>query len=354
MKTVEEKINDIYKQLPEAFKTAFVSAMLFGLIAHVYMFTNKLPNFDDLVGLDGFGVTFKNGRWFLWVIGAIAYHLDWVFSLPWINGLITLLTIAVSAGIIAHLLGCRSRVLNTVIGAILVVFPSWTGTFFYMFTAPYYGIAVLLAIISVYLTVKTRFGFIAGIILLACSMGIYQSYFPFTATLYVVLLIVMLFDDEYTYLDILKKSFYYLFNLISGIVVYFICMKLSLAITGQILNDYKGLSNMGQFDFSRIGEIVQTIWRNFFCIFMNNNMEISYNLVTKIMYFVLICGSVLMLGNLLIKQIKQRDYLKVIETVVLSVAYVIAVNSIYIMCSDGIYSLMYYSYSFDNFSACFA
>lgn len=346
MERVDGIIKKVNKKLSPSFKVAFIAALVAGLIAHMYMFTNKLPNFDDLIGIDNFGVTFKNGRWFLWIVGAVAYHLDFVFSLPWTNGMLTLIILGISAGMIADLLDIKSKTANALLGAALVVFPSWTSTFFYMFTAPYYALALFMSVVSVYFMVRYKKGIFVSAILLACSLGIYQSYLPFTATLYVVILFLMLFDDKYGYLDILRKSLLYLCSMIAGTVVYFICMKLSLLITGQELNSYKGISTMGTFELARIPEIGRTITVNFFGIFLNNNMEISYNYITKGMYFVLYIASLVMVLHLLIVKIKKHDILKAVETIVLFGIYIIAINSIYIMCEDGIYSLMYYSYAF--------
>lgn len=346
MDRIDDVLKKIYKRVGKRFRMAFVASIIAGLVAHIYMFTNKLPNFDDLIGINGFGATFRNGRWFLWVVGAIAYHLDLVFSLPWINGLITLLLLGTSAGIMADLLGMKSRSANALLGAVLVVFPSWTGTFFYMFTAPYYALAVLLSIVSVQLMVRCKKGFILSVLLLACSLGIYQSYLPFTATFYVVLLFLMLFEDRYGYWDILKRALLYLCNLFLGVLLYFACMKLSLMITGQELTTYKGISSMGRIELSRIPEILKTIAVNFFGIFLNNNMEISYNYLTKGMYFTLFAISIILIVRLLVQLQRRGDTLKAVETVVLSVIYVLAINSIYIMCEDGIYSLMYFSYVF--------
>lgn len=346
MKRVDHVVKEIYLTFSNTFKTTFISAIIFGFIAHMYMFTNKLPNFDDLIGINNFGVTFKNGRWFLWMVGAAAYHLDLVFSLPWINGIITLFLLGVSAGILADLIGMKSRIANVFVGAAIVVFPSWTSTFFYMFTAPYYALAVLLATLSVWFVVhyKKR-GLFSGI-LLACSLGIYQSYLPFIATFYVVLLFLMLFEDRYGYLDILKKSLWYLCNLVFGVVLYFVCMKLSLMITGQELNSYKGISSMGKLELARIPEILNEIGINFFGIFLNNNMEISYNYITKGMYLVLFVLDAALIASLFIRLLKRGDIFKAIETMVLAVVYIIAINLIYLMCEDGIYSLMYFSYVF--------
>ncbi len=345
MKRVDSVVKSIYHKLSDKFKIAFISAILFGLIAHIYMFTNKLPNFDDIAYMNKFGTTFRYGRWFLWVMGAVAYHLEYVFSLPWVNGLLTLLTLAASAGIIAELIGLKGKVSNMLLGAALVVFPSWTVTFFYMFTAPYYGFAVFLAVLSVYCTVRCERGILISAILMACSLGIYQAYLPFTATLYVVLLFAMLFE-QYHYTEILKKSFYYLFSLGAGVVCYFIFVKLSLAVTGQELTVYKGISSMGRMNLSRIPEIIKLILHNYFGVFLNNNLEISYNFITKGMYLSLFIISGILITVLFVKTIKAKAYLRGIEVIVLTLVFDVAINAIYIMCDEGIYSIMYYAYVF--------
>lgn len=105
-------------RISKEFKTAFMAVLVTGIIAHTYMFTNKFPNYDDLRTLDGFGATFKLGRWFLWFMGAVAWHLDFVFSLPWVNGLLTLLFVGLSAGFMADLLKIRSTIGNILFGVV--------------------------------------------------------------------------------------------------------------------------------------------------------------------------------------------------------------------------------------------
>lgn len=348
MQRIDDILRKRYRKIPEAFKKAFAAAIAAGLIAHIYMFTNKLPNFDDLVGLNGFGATFKNGRWFLWVLGATAYHLDLVFSLPWMNGLFTLLMLGTAAGLIAVMLGMKSTLANVLAGAALVVFPSWTSTFFYMFTTPYYAIAVLMAVVSVFWTVrgKSLIRYAGGVVMLACSIGIYQAYLPFTATLYVILLFLMLYDDRCGFRVVLKRALYYLSSLALSVIMYYICMKVSLAAAGQSLTAYKGISSMGSFSLSRIPEIIRLIGHNFFGVFINNNLEISYNLITKGMYFVLFAICAVLIAGLVVYLLKKGQWQKGLAVIVMTIVYIIAINSIYIICSEGIYSLMYYSYVF--------
>lgn len=130
MNHVDQMVSLLNRKIPKEVKIAFTAAIVMGLIAHFYMFTNKLPNYDDLRTLDGFGTTFKSGRWFLWFLGAAAWHLDFVFSLPWVNGLTTLLFVALSAGLMADLLKIKSNIGNVLLGSAMIVFPSWVSSLF--------------------------------------------------------------------------------------------------------------------------------------------------------------------------------------------------------------------------------
>lgn len=342
IQSIDETIRTIYSTISKPFKTAFVASIIFGLIAHLYMFMNKLPNYDDM-GLNGFGATFRLGRWFLWVLGATAHHLDFVYSLPWVNGLISLSFIAVSAGLVADLFRIKSAVGNVIIGAAMIVYPSWTATFFFMFTAPYYAIALCLAVCAVYMTIKGKRFFIPASVMLACSLGIYQAYIPFAATIYVMVILLMIVERKNDGIKIIRNAFYYLGQLVVGGVIYLIITKISLLLTNQKLADYKGMNSLGGFSGSSISEFFKIIVNDFFGLAYNNNLELSYNYVTKFMYLFLF----MLIGALIIAEtrmlISERQYLKAIELMVITFCFVIAVNSIYIVCQE-VYSLMRYAY----------
>ena len=55
MDRVDDVLKKAYKKVSRRFRTAFAAAIIAGLVAHMYMFTNKLPNFDDLIGINSFG-----------------------------------------------------------------------------------------------------------------------------------------------------------------------------------------------------------------------------------------------------------------------------------------------------------
>lgn len=337
MRSIDETVQGVYVGLSKPFKTAFLAAVFFGIAAHLYMFMNKLPNYDDM-GINEFGATFRLGRWFLWFLAATAYHLDFVYSLPWVNGFITLVLIALSAGLTADVLGVKSTAGNIVIGAAMAVYPSWTATFFFMFTAPYYGAALLLAVCAVWCTVKRKgkFWFAAGSLLLACSMGIYQAYMPFAASICVIAVMMMSVERENDCIEIVKKAVYYFSQLLSGGILYIIITQFSLIATRQKLSRYRGAGTV-QNDF------IRRIFSDFFGIVYNNDLELSYNIVTKGMYLFLFLLSGLLLLLFILQFLKEQQYLKIVVIAVLAVAFAVAVNSIYIVIQE-VYSLMRYAY----------
>jgi hypothetical protein len=64
------------------------------------------------------------------------------------------------------------------------------------------------------------------------------------------------------------------------------------------------------------------------------------------MYLVLMIISASLVIARIIGLCRKGDKLKAIELVVLLLCYIVAINAIYFMCADGIYSLMYFSYVF--------
>ena len=340
---LSELIDKIWKNISSKAKIAFGSTIIWGLIAHLYMFMNKLPNYDDLM-INSFGATFRLGRWFLWVIGAIAYHLELVYSLPWINGLVSLVLIACANAMIIELLQIDNKWIIGIICGVLVAYPSWTGTFFFMFTAPYYALAIVLAVLAVYYIVrKHNLGFIIGMLCLSCSLGIYQAYLPFTAGLLVIVLILQLYKEE-EWRKVFKEGIRYLIFLLLTVGLYYVITRISLFITKQSFADYKGLGELGKFSWK---DTVCNIFGYSVANIFTNKLEICHNLLGKAGYLIVIMAFLIGMIITCRQWIKQKKIANAILLIVLGISFWTAINAIYIMCQDenSIYVLMVYSYS---------
>ena len=99
-----EKLNALRRD----WQTPFCSALIAGLLAHGYAFTNKLLNHDEIESLFGKGATVTSGRWGLELVKVL--FPDW--SMPWIYGILSLLLISAAACLMLRENGILSRIDN--------------------------------------------------------------------------------------------------------------------------------------------------------------------------------------------------------------------------------------------------
>ena len=107
---------------------------------------NKYSWHDDIFSLFMTGTTIRLGRWMLYVLVEAEkwFYGNGHFSLPLVNGMISLLCIGLSAGLLAVHFNIRSRALSGLLGAAMAVFPVVTALFSFMFTIHYYMVALLM------------------------------------------------------------------------------------------------------------------------------------------------------------------------------------------------------------------
>ena len=126
------------------YSAPFISAILFGLAAHTYVFTNKLMNADEVDSLFGEGATVTSGRWGLEGIGLLLPNQ----SMPWLYGIITLILFALSACLIIRMFEIKGKLIRILLAGMITVFPSLTGTFCFMFTSSAYAFSFFLTVLA--------------------------------------------------------------------------------------------------------------------------------------------------------------------------------------------------------------
>ena len=222
---------------------------------------NKFSVRDDIDAMFGVGATYKSGRWML---GLLEEIYRFVFgcdpsSLPLTGGLAALLLLACTACLFVSLLDIRNPLIAGLTGALWASFPALTGLFGYMFTLPYYMIGLVMAAGGLYLICKGKNWMlgILGILLTACSLGVYQAFFP--AALCGALLYVIQSADcsQAKPLRLFLHAAWIAGAMILSLILYFILNQLALNITQTKLTSYQGINQMGKEPiseyFSRIG-----------------------------------------------------------------------------------------------------
>lgn len=139
-------------ELAREHKTPLIATWVAGLLAHMFVFTNKLINQDELVYLFKKGETIKSGRWMLELTSIIFPDV----SMPWIYGVISLALISVAICLVVRIFNIRSRLLQILLAGIMVSFPAQDSIFCFMFTSAPYALALFGSVLSVYIFTDDR------------------------------------------------------------------------------------------------------------------------------------------------------------------------------------------------------
>ena len=218
-----------------------LSALLSGLAAYMFCFVNKLENMDDLACMFGQGASLSSGRWGL----DITKYFMPTFSVPWLNGVISLLLITAAICIVVKMFRIENVLLRILLPALLMTFPTQTCTFGYMFTAPQYALALLLAVWAASLFSASAEGkrlniksAAEGGLLLILSLSIYQPYVAVTASYLVVYVIGITLRGERTAKDILRCGFLLVAEIAASMVLYYGITAVIQKLWGAKLNGY--------------------------------------------------------------------------------------------------------------------
>lgn len=131
-------------------KVTFISTLIIGFIAHFFVLTNVLNNYDNIKCTPiGAGSGVSSGRWMLSLVNDV-WHKFWgVYNFTLFNGLVSILFVVLSACIIVHIFDVKDFLNCVLIGGMLISFPSITSMLFFTYTAPYYSLAIFLSVVAV-------------------------------------------------------------------------------------------------------------------------------------------------------------------------------------------------------------
>lgn len=268
LKDPETCARSLRERVPGYIRLTFCAAVLLGFGTHLYMFTNKFANLDDLPSMFFTGYGIQSGRWLL----PAAAGLDGDFSYPWLIGVLSVLCLAGAACFSVSLLRIR-RPLSCILAAALVVtFPASADTLAFMFTADAYFLSFLLAAFGAWAAVRWGWwGSAAGAAAITLSLGIYQAYFPVAAVLMVGALLLGTLDGEKTFKELFLKGLRLVGTLAAGMAVYLIIVKITTR--GVPLTDYKGLADMGQISLRELPGMICSAYKEYYRFFLRDDLN---------------------------------------------------------------------------------
>lgn len=226
-------------------KFALRITLIAGMICHLFVYTNIIPNYDGISRLYDEQQMTISGRWFL----HYATYLDGFIIAPMVAGVIVMLFLGQFAAIVTDLLNLKSKKLIAAWSVIAVVYTSVAYTNTFTFTAAAYSFAVFLSAFSVWIAVKSgkyKFSdFVWSCLILAVSMGIYQVYAALAIGLCILLLIQRVIQDQtFTVGELWKKGMYMVLYLIVSAILYYGFLMIFLKVKGISLISYRGMDDV--------------------------------------------------------------------------------------------------------------
>lgn len=234
MKTmsVSQRIDDLWRKIPANVKTGFFAALFAGLITHLVGVTNFFQNCDSVNAMADIANTrVVIGRWFQHVI---QFAFGGTIDNPGTVLVMGIVSLAVSAALIIHLLSIRSVPLSALVGVLMVTFPAVFSTFSFTFAAVYF-FALLLECLGVLLTRRGNRWIPLAVVMMALSMGIYQAYICCGAGLFIICLILDIFDGKRNMKQLLYEGFKYVVVLICSVALYLAITQILLKKSGAEL-----------------------------------------------------------------------------------------------------------------------
>lgn len=231
-----EALLEKIKKLLVIYRIPFSSALVFGLLAHGYMFTNKFVNADETAALFSKGADVTSGRWGL----VLSSYIFPDMSMPWIYGIISVFFLAITACVTVGIFKIKSPVLQALTAAAILAFPAQTGTFCFMYTSAPYALAVLMATLPVYLCKKGgKLRFTFACLSMGFSLLIYQAYISLTASFFIILLIQELLEAKTEISKEIKRACGFVLMLLVALGIYALVTYIVKLVGGGGYQEYK-------------------------------------------------------------------------------------------------------------------
>lgn len=243
-------------------KKCVLYTLIWGLAAHAYGFLNFTISHDSLEALYSGSAEsvwkISIGRVFVPIYRLLTRGM---LTTPWMIGILSLVWIGISVYLVVRIFEIRSDCMIVLTAGILTVNPAviaLTATYLHDFDIDMF--ALMLAAMSVYLWKRFRRGIYAGMIFIACTLGLYQSYLSVAIVLIMIVSMMNLLEGD-TWKSVVCQGIKGVFMLLGGGILYLVMLKL-ICLIGQVpLSDsYNSISQLWNVSGSWIYNIVRAYY----------------------------------------------------------------------------------------------
>lgn len=326
-------------------KLAFSVAFIVGMLTHLYMFTGKYPNHDEVMNLYAPNNAFYFGRWLL--KAATFFSSD--SGIPLVTGMIGIVAVSVACALVVRMLRIQKRSQIAVIAVLMVTFPTLANTFSWMHCSDGFLIAIGLAVLGAYVTDRSPKGWnwCGGGVLFVASLAIYQAQICVAIALLAVRYLQRLLEKESSDREMLLLLGRYAAAVLGGLIVYIVLARWVVpAATGVQLASHAGLDTMGSMRLSELPRRVFDAYYQFAQYFLRTSMLVSWRYIRYLHMAIGAASGIMLLAALF--RGRKAGVLQTVFALLIMAMLPMLLGSIYLTGAqtEATYYLMIYSYVF--------
>ncbi len=334
LQEIFDPLKALWAKIPRNIKVTFFAAVIVGLLAHMFFITNKFHNADDITLYDTMEWVWMSGRWMMHYI----MYLSGPFSVPWLKGVFTIVFTGAAAGVVSYCFNIRQTLSCILVGGLMASFPAITAMMPYTIHSDVYAAAIFISALAAFLTYHYRYGFIPGAALVMAATAIYQVYLFSAAAIMLGMLILELLRGPLDIRAFLIKGAKCLAALVIGLAAYlFVTLVIfpNIIYPGQRLNDYMGISSMGQTPPGQYPALIGKALEGLKNVFFGNLFNITPAGLRLAFGLAALAGAARAAYIVVRKQIYKKAT-TLLLLLFLLFAYLVSVNGVYLMNADGV------------------
>lgn len=264
--SIDRFVYDHWTRIDKRNLRLFLLIFILGIVANLSLIIHSINNPDGILAgnyITGYAWDISLGRW-----GFVPFYmLNGGVVLPALTTIVSIFVFSVAIVLILQIIPMQSWFLKGITGGILIAFPSFTQHMTYFYIAEAYASSFLIAVLAAYILDKKIISkkvirYVTVVILLTFSMSIFQSMIGVTVALW---LCILLIDSlSHTIKDVMKKVVEFVLVGICSLGCYFISIRVVCALTGNVLSDYRGISESSSVGLLEMLSAIPNLYKTFF------------------------------------------------------------------------------------------
>jgi len=311
-------------------------SLLSAFLAYTFMITNKLPNHDELFALFNKGTTVESGRWGLDILSRLLPDV----SVPWLYGVISIVLLTIGSCLIVRIFKIKTRILQMLLGGIILTFPAQISTFTFMYTASAYAVAFLLAVAAVYfLTLPGKKNWLIAALCFIGSLSIYQAYLSITVSLLLLYLFFELLNGREDEKKTFIRGLGFVAFLVISLLMYWLATKAVWHFTGRAMGQYA--DSAFSLDARSLLNSVKNAYVAFYHTFRYRVNGLIISRVSLLIHLLIFA----LTGCAALFQILKKNGKQIALLLFLLLLLPLGIGSMYVLFSEqSIHTLVLYSY----------